>query len=58
MKKGLVELGIQMIIFDMAGTTVDEGGLVYKALTSVLDDAGIIWTQEEFDKWHGANKIE
>ncbi len=49
---------IELIVFDMAGTVVNEGGLVYAVLRRVLEAAGASFTDEEFDHWHGANKIE
>jgi phosphonatase-like hydrolase len=33
-----------MVVFDMAGTTVDEGNVVYKTLHSVINKAGIAVT--------------
>lgn len=50
--------GIELVVFDLAGTTVDEGGIVYRALAAALRDAGVRFSQDEFDRWHGANKIE
>ena len=32
---------IRMVVFDMAGTTVNEGKIVYKSLTAALSNAGI-----------------
>eukprot|EP00755_Sulcionema_specki_P004323 Sspe_Gene.29788::Locus_14354_Transcript_1_1_Confidence_1.000_Length_1427::g.29788::m.29788 len=54
----LVDLGIKMVVFDMAGTTVDEGGIVYDTLKAVMRDAGLEVDDKEFDAWHGANKRE
>ncbi len=57
----LTSLGIKMVVFDCAGTIIDEGGLVYNILQQVMQRAPggrIIYTPEEFNKWHGANKIE
>lgn len=31
---------IQLVVFDMAGTTVDEGNLVYKTVQKVINDEG------------------
>lgn len=47
-----------MVVFDMAGTTVDEKGLVYQVLKRSIRDAGAAVTDDEFCKWHGANKSE
>tara|TARA_Y100000590_G_C15685595_1_gene1001497 strand:- start:256 stop:897 length:642 start_codon:yes stop_codon:yes gene_type:complete len=45
-----------MVIFDMAGTTINEGGLVYKTLKDTLWRHNIFYTEEEFDKFHGVSK--
>lgn len=49
---------IELVVFDMAGTTVDEGGVVYQTLARVMKEAGATFSQQDFDHWHGANKIE
>ncbi|KAG6808961.1 hypothetical protein H0H92_002233 [Tricholoma furcatifolium] len=54
-------LGITLVVFDCAGTIVDEGGLVYNTLQHVMrraPSARITYTEEEFNVWHGSNKIE
>jgi len=50
--------GIELVVFDMAGTTVDEGGLVYLTLQRVLRGHGLAFTEDEFNAFHGANKRE
>ena len=42
----------------MAGTTVEEGGLVYKTLFNVLQEAGVDLAFDEIDAWHGAHKLK
>jgi len=54
--KSLVESGIRLAVFDMAGTTVDEGGIVYDTLLDELRSHKIPVEDSEFSKWHGANK--
>eukprot|EP01126_Amoeba_proteus_P023689 TRINITY_DN2378_c0_g1_i3.p1 TRINITY_DN2378_c0_g1~~TRINITY_DN2378_c0_g1_i3.p1 ORF type:complete len:252 (+),score=26.67 TRINITY_DN2378_c0_g1_i3:168-923(+) len=54
----LKERGIELIVCDMAGTTVDEGGIVYSALRSAMNQHGLAVKEEEMDPWHGAQKIE
>lgn len=49
---------IKLMVCDMAGTTVDEGGLVYITLQKVMNDAGLEVTDEEMIAWHGAQKTE
>lgn len=38
---------VEMIVFDMAGTTVDENNVVYKTVRSAINTAGYRFTQEE-----------
>lgn len=42
----------------MAGTVVDEGGIVYTTLQKVLRAGGITFTDAEFNVFHGSNKSE
>lgn len=48
----------KMYIFDMAGTTVNENGLVYKTLKNVIKDAGFFVDDNEFHKFHGKKKFD
>eukprot|EP01065_Artemidia_motanka_P012720 TRINITY_DN1701_c2_g2_i1.p1 TRINITY_DN1701_c2_g2~~TRINITY_DN1701_c2_g2_i1.p1 ORF type:complete len:287 (+),score=127.64 TRINITY_DN1701_c2_g2_i1:67-861(+) len=56
--KPLSELGVRMVVFDMAGTVVDEGGIVYSTLKTVMRSSGLTVDDAAFDAWHGANKKE
>jgi phosphonatase-like hydrolase len=47
---------IKMVVFDMAGTTINEGGLVYTTMKNTLRHHKIPFTNEEFDTFHGVNK--
>lgn len=38
---------IRMVVFDMAGTTVDEDNVVYKTLQKVINDAGYNFSLEQ-----------
>jgi len=38
---------IKMVVFDMAGTTVDEGNVVYKTVRAAINAAGYQFTQEQ-----------
>jgi phosphonatase-like hydrolase len=42
----------------MAGTTVNEGGIVYQTLYDTIKDYGLNINKQEINKWHGANKYE
>ena len=45
-----------MLVFDMAGTTVNEGGIVYDTLYDTIKAANLDIRRDEIDNWHGANK--
>merc|ERR1719272_2884792 len=47
---------IDLMVCDMAGTVVNEGGLVYKILQKSIEDAGLKGDAAEFHGWHGAKK--
>jgi len=40
----------------MAGTTVMEGGIVYKTLRLAMNEDGMTVSEEEMHPWHGAKK--
>jgi phosphonatase-like hydrolase len=44
-----------MVVFDMAGTTVDENNVVYKTLHAAIVDAGVAVTLDDV-LFHGAGK--
>lgn len=46
---------IELVVFDMAGTTVDEDNVVYKTVQKVINDAGFNVTLDEV-LLHGAGK--
>lgn len=50
--------GLKMAVFDMAGTVINEKGLVYKTLYETLRDAQIQVKESDINEWHGANKYE
>lgn len=47
---------IDLLVCDMAGTTVEEGGMVYKILRQTMVNAGLEVSEEEMHPWHGAKK--
>lgn len=47
---------IDLMVCDMAGTTVQEGGLVYKTLQNCMRQGGLEFSDEAFHPWHGAKK--
>ena len=50
--------GIKMIVCDMAGTTINEGGLVYKTLYDTMKNFNLDVKKKDINYWHGANKYE
>merc|ERR1719160_433786 len=48
--------GIDLIVYDMAGTTVEEGGTVYKTLQQAMNEDGLDVSNELMHPWHGAKK--
>jgi beta-phosphoglucomutase-like phosphatase (HAD superfamily) len=48
----------KIVVFDMAGTTVNEGGLVYKTMQSTIKGYGYPATQEQIQAIGGMSKKE
>ena len=49
---------VNVLICDMAGTTINEGGIIYKSLYNTLKNLGFPATDEEQKSWHGRDKKE
>ncbi|WP_067183697.1 HAD family hydrolase [Microtetraspora niveoalba] len=49
---------IELVVLDMAGTTVDEYGAVYEALAEAVTAAGGRPTEPDVQRWMGASKRE
>lgn len=47
---------VDLIVYDMAGTTVQEGGIVYKTLQNAMREDGMTVSDEDMHPWHGAKK--
>lgn len=56
--KRLILPPIKLLVFDMAGTTVNEGGIVYKTLYNTIKDCDLDIKEDEISNWYGANKYE
>lgn len=54
----LLSRNIKLLVCDMAGTTVNEGGIVYIALRSAMNKHGLGVTLDEMEPWHGIQKSE
>lgn len=48
--------GIKLLVCDMAGTTVNEKGIVYNTLYSSLKKVNERMTRSDIDNWYGINK--
>ena len=57
-KNNQVAIPAKILVFDMAGTTINENGIVYKTLYKTIKDYGIEINENELIKWHGANKYD
>lgn len=53
--RGVLE-NIDLMVCDMAGTTVEEGGLVYKTLQESMRQGGLEVSDHDIHPWHGAKK--
>ena len=49
---------ISLAAFDMAGTTINDGGAVYRALEDSVTEAGVAVSPENLQTWMGAEKRE
>jgi phosphoglycolate phosphatase len=49
---------IELVVLDMAGTTVGEHGIVYRALEDSVTDAGASVNATDLQTWMGADKTE
>ncbi len=50
--------GITLMVCDMAGTVINEGGLVYKTLYKTLKNNNIPVKKSDINDWHGKQKQE
>lgn len=53
---GRILENIDLMVCDMAGTTVQEGGLVYKVLQQSMTKRGLQVSDHDMEPWHGAKK--
>ena len=49
---------VKLIICDMAGTTVNENGMVYDTLYETIKKYGLMVNKNDISKWYGKNKYE
>lgn len=48
---------IELAAFDMAGTTIDDHGLVYEALQQAVEETGAPVAAADLQKWMGTDKV-
>lgn len=53
--RGMLD-GFELMVCDMAGTTVEEGGMVYETLRDVMLADGLEVSVDDMHPWHGAKK--
>ncbi|HXY52808.1 MAG TPA: HAD hydrolase-like protein [Terriglobales bacterium] len=49
---------IKLVVFDIAGTIIEDRGEVITAFGSALQNSGIPFTVDELKEWKGASKLE
>lgn len=49
---------IEMVAFDMAGTTIDDHGAVYEALEAAVIETGATVAPNDLQEWMGTDKVE
>lgn len=49
---------IEMVAFDMAGTTIDDHGAVYEALEDAVVETGATVAAADLQQWMGTDKVE
>jgi len=57
-KAGQEHTMIDMVAFDMAGTTIDDHGAVYEALEAAVIETGATVAPEDLQQWMGTDKVE
>ncbi|HEY0258341.1 MAG TPA: phosphonatase-like hydrolase [Lacisediminihabitans sp.] len=58
MAVGKRDIVIQLVAFDMAGTTIDDHGLVYAALAESVEETGATVAETDLQRWMGAEKSD
>jgi phosphonatase-like hydrolase len=58
MSKYFIDKTVKLLVCDMAGTTVNERGIVYKTLYETIKGYDIYIEPEEMKSWYGINKTQ
>ncbi|AIY02317.1 hypothetical protein ART_2718 [Arthrobacter sp. PAMC 25486] len=48
---------IELAVFDLAGTTIDDHGIVYIALRDAVEETGAPVAAADLQEWMGADKV-
>jgi phosphoglycolate phosphatase len=48
---------IRLVALDMAGTTIDDHGLVYRALRQSVEETGATVADDDLQRWMGTDKL-
>jgi len=49
---------IRLVVFDIAGTIIEDRGEIVRAFANALTESGIPFAEEELENWKGASKRE
>lgn len=58
MNRFFLDKSVKLLVCDMAGTTVNEGGIVYKTLYNTIKGYDIYIKPDDMKNWYGVNKTE
>ena len=53
-----IDKSVKLLVCDMAGTTVNEGGIVYKTLYETIKNKDISIKPDDMKNWYGVNKTQ
>ena len=56
--KNRVYSHLKLLVFDMSGTIINDGGIVYQTLSQTLNNNGISVALDEIPRWYGLSNRE
>ena len=54
----LLRKKIKLVVCDMAGTIVNEKGIIYKLIGETLNEMGCVTSKKDIERWYGRDKRE
>lgn len=54
----LLRRNIKLVVCDMAGTIINERGIIYKSIGETLKDMGCVVSEKDEKRWYGRDKRE